>query len=99
MSREPSLGPRSRASAATTGAQRGAEPRLPLGDQEKGSTVQPEMRASLTDRAADQTQPLRPSMDGGVPALQRELGAHGRETVRRLLDAGLAEFDEAGFQA
>ena len=37
-------------------------------------------------------------MDGGVPALQRELGAHGRETVRRLLEAGLAEFDEAGFQ-
>jgi AcrR family transcriptional regulator len=57
------------------------------------------MRASLTDRAADQTQPIRPSEDGGVPALQRELGAHGRETVRRLLEAGLAEFDEAGFQA
>lgn len=37
-------------------------------------------------------------MDGGVPALQRELGAHGRETVRRLLEAGLAEFDAAGFQ-
>jgi AcrR family transcriptional regulator len=38
-------------------------------------------------------------VDGGVPALQRELGAHGRETVRRLLEAGLAEFDNAGFQA
>ena len=34
-----------------------------------------------------------------MPALQRELGAHGRETVRRLLQAGLAEFEEAGFQA
>jgi AcrR family transcriptional regulator len=33
-----------------------------------------------------------------VPALQRELGAHGRETVRRLLQAGVAEFEEAGFQ-
>jgi AcrR family transcriptional regulator len=45
------------------------------------------------------TQALRPSRDGGVPALQRELGAHGRETVRRLLEAGLVEFEEAGFQA
>jgi AcrR family transcriptional regulator len=34
-----------------------------------------------------------------VPALQRELGAHGRDTVRRLLEAGLVEFEEAGFQA
>jgi AcrR family transcriptional regulator len=61
-------------------------------------------------RAADRTQApprrpaergpqIRPSIDGGVPALQRELGAHGRETVRRLLEAGLAEFDEAGLQA
>jgi AcrR family transcriptional regulator len=41
---------------------------------------------------------LRPSRDGGVPALQRELGAHGRDTVRRLLEAGLVEFEEAGFQ-
>jgi AcrR family transcriptional regulator len=41
---------------------------------------------------------LRPSRDGGLPALQRELGAHGRDTVRRLLEAGLAEFEEAGFQ-
>ena len=50
-------------------------------------------------RAGDEPQPLRPSLDGGVPALQRELGAHGRETVRRLLEAGRAEFEEAGFQA
>jgi AcrR family transcriptional regulator len=41
---------------------------------------------------------MRPSIDGGVPALQRELGAHGRETVRRLLEAGVAEFEETGFQ-
>jgi AcrR family transcriptional regulator len=46
-----------------------------------------------------EAQPLRPSLDGGVPALQRELGAHGRDTVRRLLEAGLVEFEEAGFQA
>jgi AcrR family transcriptional regulator len=48
--------------------------------------------------AADVPPRLRPSRDGGVPALQRELGAHGRDTVRRLLEAGLVEFEEAGFQ-
>ena len=53
----------------------------------------------LSRPLADEPQPLRPSLDGGVPALQRELGAHGRETVRRLLEAGRAEFEEAGFQA
>jgi AcrR family transcriptional regulator len=48
--------------------------------------------------AAEMAPRLRPSRDGGVPALQRELGAHGRDTVRRLLEAGLVEFEEAGFQ-
>jgi AcrR family transcriptional regulator len=47
----------------------------------------------------ERTPRIRPSLDGGLPALQRELGAHGRETVRRLLEAGLAEFDEAGLQS
>jgi AcrR family transcriptional regulator len=41
----------------------------------------------------------RPSLGGGAPARQRELGAHGRQTMRRLLEAGLAEFEETGFQA
>ncbi len=41
----------------------------------------------------------RPSLGGGIPAQERELGAQGRLTVRRLLEAGLAEFDERGFQA
>lgn len=41
----------------------------------------------------------RPSLGGGIPAQGRELGAQGRLTVRRLLEAGLAEFDERGFQA
>jgi AcrR family transcriptional regulator len=41
----------------------------------------------------------RPSLGGGIPAKGRELGAQGRLTVRRLLEAGLAEFDERGFQA
>jgi AcrR family transcriptional regulator len=43
--------------------------------------------------------PRRPSLGGGIPAQGRELGVQGRLTVRRLLDAGLAEFDERGFQA
>ena len=41
----------------------------------------------------------RPSLGGGAPAQDRELGRQGRETVRKLLEAGLAEFDENGFQA
>jgi len=41
----------------------------------------------------------RPSLGGGTPAQERALGAQGRQTVRKLLEAGLAEFDERGFQA
>jgi AcrR family transcriptional regulator len=41
----------------------------------------------------------RPSRGGGTPAQGRELGTQGRLTVRRLLDAGLVEFDEKGFQS
>jgi AcrR family transcriptional regulator len=41
----------------------------------------------------------RLSHRGGIPAQDRELGAQGRQTVRRLLDAGMAEFDEKGFQS
>jgi AcrR family transcriptional regulator len=48
---------------------------------------------------ADDRRPRRPSLGGGIPAQGRELGVQGRLTVRRLLDAGLAEFDEKGFQA
>src|SRR5215470_11381311 len=36
---------------------------------------------------------------GGRPAQDRELRAQGRQTLRNLLEAGLAEFDERGFQA
>jgi AcrR family transcriptional regulator len=42
---------------------------------------------------------IRPSLDGGTPALERELGRQGRETVRKLLEAAQGEFDEKGFQA
>lgn len=41
--------------------------------------------------------PERPSLRGGGPAQNRELRAQGQETVRKLLDAGLAEFKERGF--
>src|SRR6266852_1347890 len=43
-------------------------------------------------------QPARPSLGGGTPAQDRELRAQGRETVRRLLDAGMAEFENRGFR-
>src|SRR5215467_10070699 len=42
--------------------------------------------------------PRRASL-GGRPAQDRELRAQGRQTVHNLLEAGLAEFDEKGFQA
>jgi AcrR family transcriptional regulator len=41
----------------------------------------------------------RSSLAGGVPAQQRVLGAQGRKTVRRLLEAGLAEFGARGLHA
>jgi AcrR family transcriptional regulator len=48
--------------------------------------------------AANRPGPRR-SHQGGLPAQERELGAQGRQTLRRLLDAGMAEFDEKGLQA
>ncbi len=42
---------------------------------------------------------VRPSLGGGAPAQERELGPQGRQTVKKLLDAGMAEFNERGFQA
>jgi AcrR family transcriptional regulator len=44
------------------------------------------------------SRPRRASL-GGRPAQDRELRAQGRQTLRNLLEAGLAEFDERGFQA
>ncbi|HEV2536450.1 MAG TPA: helix-turn-helix domain-containing protein, partial [Streptosporangiaceae bacterium] len=41
--------------------------------------------------------PARPSLGGGAPAQDRELRAQGRETVRRLLEAGMVEFEGRGF--
>ena len=48
---------------------------------------------------AQDASPRRLSHHGGIPAQERELGAQGRQTMRRLLDAGMAEFDEKGLQA
>src|ERR1700723_2606437 len=42
-------------------------------------------------------QPARPSLGGGAPAQDRELRAQGRETVRRLLESGMVEFENRGF--
>jgi AcrR family transcriptional regulator len=41
----------------------------------------------------------RSSLGGGIPAQQRVLRAQGRNTVRRLLEAGLAEFGAQGLHA
>src|SRR2546429_7914793 len=41
-------------------------------------------------------QPTRPSLGGGAPAQDRELRAQGRETVRRLLEAGVGEGEGRG---
>src|SRR6201995_2835687 len=38
-----------------------------------------------------------PSHGGGAPSRDRELRAQGRATVKRLLDAGMIEFEERGF--
>jgi AcrR family transcriptional regulator len=85
-----------------------AAPRQPLADQvpsQGRSTDVPATgsTAGVTGRtggkAADGGRTQRPSLGGGIPAKQRGLGAQGRQTVRRLLDAGLAEFEETGLQA
>ena len=48
----------------------------------------------------DQEAPSRPpSLHGGAPAQGRALGRQGQKTVSKLLEAGLAEFDEKGFNA
>src|ERR1700678_1403249 len=52
-------------------------------------------RKGATARAP--RKPSRPSLGGGAPAQDRELRAQGRETVRRLLEAGMIEFEEGGF--
>jgi AcrR family transcriptional regulator len=57
------------------------------------------LAGDTTARTEHSALPLRSALVGGIPAQQRVLNAHGRETVRRLLEAGLAELAERGFQA
>jgi AcrR family transcriptional regulator len=52
-------------------------------------------RRSAASRGVRKAQ-ARPSLGGGLPAQDRELRAQGRETVRKLLEAGLIEFEERG---
>jgi AcrR family transcriptional regulator len=59
----------------------------------------PRKAAAARPRRSAAAHPHRPSLGGGTPAQGRELGAQGRQTVRKLLEAGVAEFDERGFQA
>jgi AcrR family transcriptional regulator len=53
-------------------------------------------RKSGTGRSVRKPQG-RPSLGGGTPAQDRELRAQGRETVRKLLEAGTIEFEDRGF--
>src|ERR1700722_9863900 len=56
-------------------------------------------RGSAKPRSVGRTprKPARPSLGGGAPAQDRELRAQGRGTVRKLLEAGMIEFEERGF--
>ncbi|MGD0927282.1 MAG: helix-turn-helix domain-containing protein [Streptosporangiaceae bacterium] len=69
---------------------------MPDGNAGKPPNAHNGTPASLRAAAA---RSRRPSLGGGAPARDRELRAQGRQTVHKLLDAGLAEFDERGFQA
>ena len=77
--------------------QRPEQAQRPEYPQRPGYPQRTQRRPGL--QAADGSRPQRPSLGGGIPAQQRGLGAQGRQTVQRLLDAGLAVFDELGLSA
>ena len=79
-------------------AQEGTTPDGAVRDGGRDPLVDGKAAAAL-GAADDETDRIRPSLDGGTPARERELGRQGRETVRKLLEAALAEFDDRGFQA
>src|SRR5713101_3017427 len=87
MSREATPG-----AAPRTSAPGGSAP-----DREAATPASEHGAAAPKPRAAG-GRARRPSLGGGIPAQDRELRAQGRQTVQRLLEAGLAEFDERGFQ-
>jgi AcrR family transcriptional regulator len=74
----------------STGQAHGAGPNHAAGQAHGGG------RRSAGSRGARKPQG-RPSLGGGTPAQDRELRAQGRETVRKLLEAGTIEFEERGF--
>jgi len=86
------LEPAADAEPARATARFSGQERLPVKEGNVGKPAAPRARSGSG-------RPRRPSLGGGIPAQERELGAQGRQTVRRLLEAGLAEFDERGFQA
>jgi AcrR family transcriptional regulator len=68
-----------------------------------GTSAKPRSDSATAARPAaalgDPARPRPPSLGGGEPAQGRALGRQGQRTVRKLLEAGLVEFDERGFQA
>src|SRR5260221_9410685 len=69
----------------------------PNGVQPRSVQAPPAGPASRTAARPGRKPQGRPSLGGGTPAQDRELRAHGRETVRKPLEAGLIEFEERGF--
>ena len=55
--------------------------------------------AQRPTRRPPKKSPEKLSLRGGGPSQNRELRAQGRETLRKLLDAGMAEFKERGFHS
>jgi AcrR family transcriptional regulator len=71
--------------------------------QHGGAVAKPRAEPGAATRPAPAAlgaaRPRRPSAGGGTPAQGRALGRQGQKTVSKLLEAGLAEFDEHGFTA
>ena len=105
MNREPVPDPQPGQLAAASAAPAGSDPAGPVSRATVAAEVPDAKERNVGKPAAPRARsgtggrPRRPSLGGGIPAQERELGAQGRQTVRRLLEAGLAEFDERGFQA
>src|ERR1700733_1802738 len=112
MSREPRRGPPGGSQEVPAASQHTGippadlrQPPSPEGGQRAPEPIpaRPGAATGRTQRPArrDQSQaaPQRPSFGGGIPAKQRGLGTQGRQTMQRLLEAGLAVFAEMGLQA
>ncbi len=105
MNREPEPDPQPGQLAAASAVPAGSDPANPVSRATVAAEVPDAKERNVGKPAAPRAgsgaggRPRRPSLGGGIPAQERELGAQGRQTVRRLLEAGLAEFDERGFQA